>query len=101
VHHCELQDRGEDEAEREEHEEIQGRGIGHLGQIRASLQPEEGHCQHGGDAEGNPIRGGLAVQPEGHPAEDHQQAAGTVHLDQEVAHVPLQVKVHHQHGVLR
>jgi len=101
VHHGKLQDCGKDKAEREEHEEVQGRGIGHLGQIRASLQSEKGHRQHGSDPEGNPISSGLAVQPEGHPTEDHQQAAGTVHLNQKVAHVTLQVEVYHQHGVLR
>ena len=45
VHDRELDYRGEDESEREEDEEVEGGGVGHLREIGAGFQSEEGHRQ--------------------------------------------------------
>ena len=48
----------------------------------------------------NPVWGGLPVDPESHPGDDHQQAARHVDVDQEIAHVTTKCKLRHQHGKL-
>lgn len=99
VHERKLKDRRENESERHEHEKVQGSGVRNFGQVRACLQAQEGHREHGGDAERDPISGRLPIQPEGHPREHHQQNARPIDLDQEIAHVSLQMEAHHQHRV--
>lgn len=100
MHKGKLKDRGENKGEREEHEEVQSRGIGNFRQIRSRLQAQESHGQNRRDSERHAISGGFPVQPEGHPGEDDQQNARTVDLNEKIAHVSLQVKAHDKHGVL-
>lgn len=95
-----LNDGGENEAEAEEDEVVEGRRIGHFGKRGARLQAQERHGQHGGDAQRDAVRGGLAVQPKRDPGQDHQQDARAVHLDQERARVPAQPEHGRQHRVL-
>lgn len=44
--------------------------------------------------------GGLFLDPEGYPGEDHGEDAGDVGLDGEVAHPTAQVEEHRQHHVV-
>ena len=52
-----------------------------LGQRRVGAGDEGGHREHGGDAEGDPGRHGVATQPEGDPGEDDDQTRRDVDLD--------------------
>lgn len=63
-----------------------------LGKIDARVQADGGEGEDGGDAESDAIAGGLPVDPEGDPGEDHDEDAGDVHLDEEVARVTLKVE---------
>lgn len=49
--------------------------------------------------QGYPVCGGLAVDPEGHPGEDDQQATREVEVYQEVPGVSAQLEGHTQHRV--
>lgn len=100
MHESKLQNGGEDEPERHEDEKVQGSGVGNFWQIGTRLEAKESHCEHGGDAERDPIRGRLSVEPERHPGQDDEQDARPIDLDQEITHVTLQVETHDQHGIL-
>ena len=78
----ELDDGEDDVHVRDEEEHVQGRGVGNLGEILPGLQAQEGHGEHRGDAQRDPVRGGLPVEPERNPGDDHDQYAGSVHLHQ-------------------
>lgn len=49
----------------------------------------------------NPIGGGFAIQPEGHPRQDDEKGARSVNLYEKVAHVPLKMERNEEHTVLR
>ena len=66
----------------------------HLGQRGAGPRALGGHGEHGGDAQAHAGRCGVHVDPEGHPGQDDDEQRGDVHLDQVVAHLPLQVELH-------
>ena len=66
----------------------------HLGQGGAGPRALGGHGEHGGDAQAHPGGRGVHVDPEGHPGEDDDEQRGDVHLDQVVAHLPLQEELH-------
>lgn len=76
-----LQKRRDAVPETHEQEPVQRSGVAHLGQVGARVQADGGQRQHGGDAQPHAVRGGLAVDPEGHPGQHHDQDAGHVHLD--------------------
>lgn len=84
--------RGVFEQRREHHHEarpqvhVDALDVGDLWQGRVRAGHERGHGEHGGDAQGDAGRGGVAVQPEGHPRDDDYQAGWDVYLDQVVAH---------------
>ena len=79
-----LDNCGEDVHERDEDEVVQGGGIGDFGQVLPSLEAHEGHGEHCGDAQRDPVWGGLPVEPERDPGDYHQQHAGAVHLCQQL-----------------
>ena len=66
----------------------------HLGQRGAGPRALGGHGEHGGDAQRHAGGCGVHVDPEGHPGQDDDEQRGDVHLDQVVAHLPLQVELH-------
>lgn len=59
-----------------------------------------GHCQHSGNAEPHPGWCSIHVDPKGDPRKDDNQQAWDVHLDQIVAHLPLQVELYFDAGEL-
>lgn len=52
------------------------------------------HGEHSGDAQSHSGRGGVHVDPEGDPGKNYNEEGGDIHLDQVVAHLPLQVEAH-------
>ena len=66
----------------------------HLGQRGPGAGALGRHGEHGGDAQGHPGGRGIHVDPEGNPGQDDDEQRGDVHLDQVVAHLPLQVEPH-------
>lgn len=52
------------------------------------------HGEHSGDAQSHSGRGGVHVYPEGDPGKNDNEEGGDIHLDQVVAHLPLQVEAH-------
>lgn len=59
-----------------------------------------GHGEHGGDAESDSSWCCIHVDPEGDPGQDNDEQAGDVHLDQVIAHLPLQLELHFDAGEL-
>lgn len=53
-----------------------------------------GHCQDSSDAKRHSGRGRIHVNPKGDPGQNNNQQRWDVHLDQVVAHLPLQVEPH-------
>ena len=76
----ELDDGEDDVHVGDEQEHVQGSRVGNLGEVLPGLQAEEGHGEHCGDAQRDPVGGGLSVEPEGNPGDHHDQDAGTVDL---------------------
>lgn len=66
------------------------------------LLPYKTQAQRNGNqlTKDGPGRDGLLVDPEGHLGQDDRHDAGDVGLDQEEAHLPLQVEVHCHDDVL-
>ena len=61
---------------------------------------ERRHGEHGGDAEGDAGRRGVAVEPEGNPGDDDNQTGRDVDLDQVVAHGADELDVARQTRVI-
>uniref|UniRef100_A0A1I8IFG9 RRM domain-containing protein n=1 Tax=Macrostomum lignano TaxID=282301 RepID=A0A1I8IFG9_9PLAT len=85
VHHSELEQCAQHEGEAERYVPIQRCGVAHAGQVGAAVHEQEGHAQHRHDAESHPVRSGLPVQPEAHPAktvsnsiEQHPTASNSI-----------------------
>ncbi len=78
--------RSKDHDETGAEEDVDGLDVGDLGQGSVGGGHERRHGQDGGDAERNPGRRGLPVEPEGNPRDDDDQAGRNVNLDQVVAH---------------
>lgn len=109
-----LDNSGEDVHEGDEDEVVQRGGVGHLGKVLPSLEAHEGHGEHRGDAQRDPVRGGLSVEPERDPGDHDQQHTGAIHLSRlgvwslgcvvrykiylnnKVPHVPLEMEAHQQ-----
>ena len=53
-----------------------------------------GHGQQRGDGESHPGRGGLVVQPEGHPGHADRHEGRDVDGEHVVAELPLELHVH-------
>lgn len=70
----------------------------HLGQRGPRSRALGCHGEDSGDAEAYTGRGSIHVDPEGDPGQDDNEQAGNVHLNQIVAHLPLQVKLHFYAG---
>lgn len=92
MHAGEFQQGGDAVEEAQQDEPVQGSGVTNLGEIRPGIQTDGGEGQDGGDSKTDAVAGGLAVDPEGHPREDHDEDAGDVDLDEEVAGVALEVE---------
>lgn len=75
-------------------------GVGDRGERSVDAGGLGGHCEEGGDAEGDAGRHGALVQPEADPRHDHQHAARDVDLDQVVRKLALEQQVHLQTTVL-
>ena len=53
-------------------------GVGHRRQGAVNTGGGGGHGQQGGDGQRHPGRGGLVVQPEGHPGDTDRHEGGYV-----------------------
>ena len=69
-------------------------GVGHRRHRRVDARCGGGHGQQGGDGQRYPGRGGLVVQPEGHPGDTDDHEGGDVDGDDVVGDLPLELHVH-------
>lgn len=123
-----LNDRCEYEPERDENEVVQRCWIIDFGQICASFESQEGHCQYGSHScidfsdrdsgiqslvacrenaieiqsstETDSISSRFAIQPKGNPGQDDEENAWSVHLDQETSHMSMQIEVDRDHRIV-
>jgi len=88
-----LEQRSEDHAEAGDEEDVDALEVGDLGQRGVRAGQYRGHREHGGDAESDAGRRGVAVQPEGDPREDDDQTRRHVDVDDVVAETAHEVEV--------
>lgn len=72
----------------------------YLGQRCSGTRALRGHGEHCGDPQANASRCSIHIDPEGDPGQNDNQEAGDVHLDQVIAHLPLQVEASFYTGEL-
>ncbi len=80
--------------------DVDGLGVGHGWQLRVDARRLRGHGEECGDAERDPRRDGVLVEPEGDPGDDDQHAARHVDGDQVVGELALEDQLHLQAAVL-
>ena len=69
-------------------------GVGHRRQGAVNAGGGGGHGQQGRDGQHHPRRGGLVVQPEGHPGHADCHEGRDVDGEHVVAELPLEHHVH-------
>lgn len=72
----------------------------YLGQWCSGTRALCGHSEHCGDPQANTSRCSIHIDPEGDPGQNDDKEAGDVHLDQVVAHLPLQMETSFYTGEL-
>lgn len=76
------------------------RCVPYLGQWCSGTRALRGHGEHCSDSQANTSRCSVHVDPEGDPGQNDNKEAGDVHLDQVIAHLPLQVETSFDTGEL-
>lgn len=74
--------------------------VPYLGQWCSGTRALRGHSEHCGDPQANTSRCSIHIDPEGDPGQNDNKEAGDVHLDQVIAHLPLQVETSFYTGEL-
>lgn len=77
-----------------------GKCVPHLGQWCSGTRALRGHSEHCGDPQANTSRCSIHIDPEGNPGQNDNKEAGNVHLNQVIAHLPLQVETSFYTGEL-